>query len=53
MRRRWLASGASDRLTQVPVERYGHCKFEVNELLNAFSSLIEKIPEPVTLVAHR
>jgi pimeloyl-ACP methyl ester carboxylesterase len=47
------AAGATGRLTQVPVERYGHCQFEVNELLNAFSSLIEKIPEPATLVAHR
>jgi hypothetical protein len=45
--------GASDRLTQVPIERYGHCKFEVEELLNAFSRLIEEIPEPATLVAHR
>ncbi|MDF3052532.1 MAG: hypothetical protein K0S19_637 [Geminicoccaceae bacterium] len=47
------AVGASDRLTQVPIERYGHCKFEVEELLNAFSRLIEEIPEPATLVAHR
>lgn len=47
------ASGATDHLTQVPIERYGHCKFEASELLNAFSNLIEEIPEPVTLVAHR
>ena len=47
------ASGAADHLTQVTVERYGHCNFEASELLSAFSSLIQQIPAPPALVARR
>ena len=46
-------SGDAARLTQTGIERYGHCSFEANELLNAFSGLIEEIPEPAALIAHR
>ena len=41
------AAGATARLTQVAVERYGHCNFEASELLGAFSSLMERITPPI------
>jgi len=36
-------AGNVARLTQIPVERYGHCSFEARELLGAFSTLMEKM----------
>ncbi len=42
-------AGATARLTQNAVERYGHCSFETSELLGAFSSLADRIPGPVAL----
>jgi pimeloyl-ACP methyl ester carboxylesterase len=46
------AAGASARLTGIPVERHGHCAFEAAELLGAFATLWEKIPdEPAALAS--
>jgi pimeloyl-ACP methyl ester carboxylesterase len=42
-------AGASARLTQHAVERYGHCAFERGELLGAFSSLIDKVARPLAV----
>ncbi|HJR17366.1 MAG TPA: prolyl oligopeptidase family serine peptidase, partial [Gemmatimonadales bacterium] len=42
-------AGAMARLTQLPVERYGHCNFQANEVLGAFSSLIDKVAPPLAL----
>ena len=39
-------AGASARLTQNPVERYGHCNFGASELLGAFSELMERVARP-------
>jgi pimeloyl-ACP methyl ester carboxylesterase len=44
-------SGASTRLSQTPVDRYGHCAFQAGELLGAFSTLIEKVAPPVAATA--
>jgi pimeloyl-ACP methyl ester carboxylesterase len=33
-------AGASDRLVQLPVSRYGHCNFEDHEVLDAFMGLV-------------
>jgi pimeloyl-ACP methyl ester carboxylesterase len=43
------AAGATSRLTQTTVERYGHCNFEASELLGAFSSLVDRIPSPAAV----
>lgn len=40
-------AGATPRLAQNAVERYGHCNFEAIELLGAFSSLMNRIPGPL------
>ncbi|HET6777942.1 MAG TPA: prolyl oligopeptidase family serine peptidase [Gemmatimonadales bacterium] len=42
-------AGAGSRLTQIEVERYGHCSFEAAEVLGAFSDLIGRIPQPLAL----
>jgi pimeloyl-ACP methyl ester carboxylesterase len=42
-------AGASARLTQMAVERYGHCNFEATEVLGAFSSLMERVTPPLAL----
>jgi pimeloyl-ACP methyl ester carboxylesterase len=39
------AAGAGAELTQVPVERYGHCTFELAEVLGAFHTLWDRIPD--------
>jgi pimeloyl-ACP methyl ester carboxylesterase len=38
------AAGQSARLTEIPVERPGHCTFEAGEVLSAFTILWNKIP---------
>ena len=42
-------AGASARLTQIAVERYGHCNFDATEVLGAFSSLMERVTPPLAL----
>ncbi len=42
-------SGASGRLTQIPVDRYGHCSFEAPEVLGAFSTLMDQVARPLAL----
>jgi len=42
-------AGATSSLTQNAVERYGHCNFEANELIGAFSSLIGRVRGPVAV----
>ena len=44
-------AGATARLTQNAVERYGHCSFEASELLGAFSSLMDRVPRPLAAAA--
>jgi pimeloyl-ACP methyl ester carboxylesterase len=46
-------SGASrtSLLTQIAIPRFGHCTFEASELLGAFSTLIDKVGNPVA-TAH-
>jgi len=44
-------SGSAARLTQTAIERYGHCSFEAEELLQAFSSLVSKVPGPLAVAA--
>jgi pimeloyl-ACP methyl ester carboxylesterase len=36
-------AGAAARLTQIPIERHGHCNFQVPEVLGAFTTLRNKI----------
>jgi pimeloyl-ACP methyl ester carboxylesterase len=43
-------AGATARLSQSTVSRYGHCAFQASELLGAFSTLIGKVPPPVAAV---
>jgi pimeloyl-ACP methyl ester carboxylesterase len=40
-------AGATARLSQNAVERYGHCNFEAGELLGAFSSLMGRVASPL------
>jgi pimeloyl-ACP methyl ester carboxylesterase len=40
-------AGATARLAQNAVERYGHCNFEAGELLGAFSSLMGRVASPL------
>jgi pimeloyl-ACP methyl ester carboxylesterase len=45
-------AGATAKFTQLDVDRFGHCTFEAQELLGAFSRLWESIgPRPVALRA--
>lgn len=44
-------AGVTAYLTQTEVERYGHCAFEGSELLNAFSTLIDKVAPPAAAVS--
>jgi hypothetical protein len=37
------AAGAGDKLTFIPVDRYGHCNFAPAEVLLAFGLLIQKV----------
>jgi pimeloyl-ACP methyl ester carboxylesterase len=39
------AAGATARLTQLSFERHGHCTFEAPEVLEAFATLWDKIPD--------
>ena len=41
--------GTSSQLTQIEVERYGHCSFEAAEVLGAFSNLIGRVMQPLAL----
>ena len=41
-------AGASALFTQIDLPRYGHCDFEAPELLSAFATLWDKVPEPPT-----
>ena len=41
--------GTSSQLTQIEVERYGHCSFEAAEVLGAFSNLIGRVTQPLAL----
>jgi dienelactone hydrolase len=36
-------AGNSAHLTQFPVDRYGHCSFQLSELQTAFSTLVGKV----------
>ena len=42
-------TGSSSQLTQIEVERYGHCSFEAAEVLGAFSSLMGRVTQPLAL----
>ena len=42
-------TGTSSQLTQIEVERYGHCRFEAAEVLGAFSNLIGRVAQPLAL----
>ena len=44
-------SGASVRLTQTALDRYGHCSFEAAELFGAFDTLMEKVPRTAVTLA--
>jgi len=43
--------GATARLSQSGISRYGHCAFQGSELLAAFSTLIQKVGPPVAAMA--
>jgi pimeloyl-ACP methyl ester carboxylesterase len=43
--------GATARLSQSSISRYGHCAFQGGELLAAFSTLIQKVGPPVAAMA--
>lgn len=46
------AAGQSPRLTEIPVERFGHCTFQAAEVIGGFTTLWNQIPDhPVTLVS--
>jgi pimeloyl-ACP methyl ester carboxylesterase len=40
------AAGADIRHDSLPVERYGHCNFETNEVLSAFDLLVDRVDNP-------
>ncbi|HET8922360.1 MAG TPA: hypothetical protein VFN26_05110 [Candidatus Acidoferrum sp.] len=40
------AAGASDRLVQRTVKRYGHCNFKVAEIMNSFDALATWVANP-------
>lgn len=42
-------AGATARLTQNAVERYGHCNLEAGELLGSFSSLMSRVTRPLAV----
>jgi pimeloyl-ACP methyl ester carboxylesterase len=42
-------TGSSSHLTQIEVERYGHCSFEAAEVLTAFSNLMGRVTLPMAL----
>jgi pimeloyl-ACP methyl ester carboxylesterase len=42
-------AGATARLFQNAVERYGHCNFEAAEVLGAFGSLMSRVASPPTM----
>ena len=42
-------TGSSSHLTQIEVERYGHCSFEAAEVLAAFSDLMGRVTLPMAL----
>jgi pimeloyl-ACP methyl ester carboxylesterase len=42
-------AGATARLIQNAVERYGHCNFEASELLGAFGSLMDRVTRPLAI----
>jgi pimeloyl-ACP methyl ester carboxylesterase len=42
-------TGSSSQLTQIEVERYGHCSFETAEVLGAFSNLMGRVTQPLAL----
>jgi len=44
-------AGATARLSQSGISRYGHCAFQGSELLAAFSTLIQKVGPPVAAMA--
>jgi hypothetical protein len=43
-------AGATSHLTQNAVERYGHCAFQAEELLGAFSTLVNKVAVPMASI---
>jgi pimeloyl-ACP methyl ester carboxylesterase len=46
-------AGATTRLSQSTIERYGHCSFQASELLGALSTLIDKLgPRTALLIAR-
>ena len=49
-RQKVAQAGSSAKFTQIDVDRFGHCSFEGQELLTAFSQLWESIgPRPMAL----
>jgi hypothetical protein len=40
---------STSQLTQIKVERYGHCNFQAAEVLGAFSNLIGRVARPLAL----
>jgi alpha-beta hydrolase superfamily lysophospholipase len=46
------AAGQSANLTETPVDRFGHCSFQAPEVLSAFTTLWNQIPDhPATLAS--
>lgn len=46
------AAGFGPQLTAIPVDRFGHCTFDSTEVLGAFSTLWQRIPDhPATLLS--
>jgi hypothetical protein len=45
------AARASARLTAIPVVRHGHCTFEAPEVLGAFTTLWDRIPDQPAALA--
>jgi pimeloyl-ACP methyl ester carboxylesterase len=43
------ATGSSSRITQIEVDRYGHCSFEAGEVLSAFADLVSRVAQPMAL----
>jgi histidyl-tRNA synthetase len=49
-RQKVAQAGSSAKFTQIDVDRFGHCSFQGQELLTAFSQLWESIgPRPIAL----
>ena len=52
-RRKILMAGSGELYLNIPIPRYGHCNFEVEEVLAAFAALVFKVKSENVLVSGK